>query len=154
MTRWRVSALRPSDLDEVLAIETQSFACPWGRLSFVGELEAAGAGSWVIREPASGGLTAYLFFRRIAEEVHIFRVAVAPGWRRRGMGRRLVDECLKTAVQSGARAVLLEVRPSNIGAVQLYRSFGFRVLATRPGYYPDRREDALILQKELKEEEL
>jgi len=69
------------------------------------------------------------------------------------MGRRLVDECLKTALRGGARAALLEVRPSNTEAVQLYRNVGFRVVATRPVYYPDSREDALILHKELKEEE-
>jgi ribosomal-protein-alanine N-acetyltransferase len=46
------------------------------------------------------------------------------------------------------------MRPSNAEAMALYRSFGFQVVGSRPGYYPDRREDALILRKQLKEEEL
>jgi ribosomal-protein-alanine N-acetyltransferase len=151
---FELSALRPSDLDQVLAIEAHSFACPWGRLSFEGELNGPGASSFILRESGSEAVAAYIFFRRIADEVHIFRVAVAPGWRRRGLGSRLVGACLQTAVQDGARVALLEVRPSNTAAVALYRTFGFRAIATRPGYYPDRREDALILQKELREEEL
>ncbi len=151
---WRLSALRPADLDQVLEIETHSFTCPWGRISFEGELSGPGADSYVIREPGSGAVAAYVFFRRIADEVHIFRIAVAPAWRRRGMGTQLVDACLQAAGQAGARVVLLEVRPSNTEAVALYRKFGFRAVATRPAYYPDGREDALILQKELNKEEL
>jgi ribosomal-protein-alanine N-acetyltransferase len=50
-------------------------------------------------------------------------------------------------------AAVLEVRPSNTDAVALYRRFGFQVIATRPGYYTDRREDALILKLDMKEEE-
>jgi len=154
MTAWEVSRLRPSDLEEVLTIERQAFDPPWGRIAFEGELEAAAAESFVIREPEAGSIAAYIFFRWVADEVHVFRIAVAPAWRRRGMGRELVDHCLKTAVKRGAQAVLLEVRPSNSGALQLYRQFGFRVLATRPAYYADSREAALILHRDLKEEEL
>jgi ribosomal-protein-alanine N-acetyltransferase len=149
-----LSALRSSDLERVLAIETQSFACPWGRISFEDELNGPGAGSFVVREPTSETVAAYIFFRHIADEVHIYRIAVAPEWRRRGMGARLVEACLQTAGRAGARMALLEVRPSNTEAVALYRKFGFRAIASRPDYYSDRREDALILQKELKEEEL
>lgn len=151
---WCLDALRPCDLEQVLDIEARSFTCPWGRLSVEGELCGPGADNFVIREPESGAVAAYIFFRRIADEVHIFRIAVAPAWRRRGMGARLVDACLRAAGRAGARAALLEVRPSNTAAVALYRSYGFRAVATRPGYYPDGREDALILQKELEEEEL
>jgi [ribosomal protein S18]-alanine N-acetyltransferase len=153
MTAWPVSAVQPADLEQVLAIEGLAFTRPWGRLSVEGELNAPGAAGFVIREPQSGRVAAYTFFRRIFDEVHIFRIAVAPAWRRRGMGRRLVERCLRHAAAGGARAVLLEVRPSNTEALQLYRGFGFRFLAVRPGYYPDSREDALIFQKDLKQEE-
>ncbi|MFO7707561.1 MAG: ribosomal protein S18-alanine N-acetyltransferase [Desulfobacterales bacterium] len=154
MTVWRLDALRPSDLDQVLEIETDSFACPWGRRSLEDELNGPGAGSFVIREPGSAAVAAYIFFRRLAEEVHIYRIAVAAAWRRRGMGAQLVQACLQTAGRDGARVALLEVRPSNTEAVALYNRFGFRVIAKRPAYYPDRREDALILQRELEKEEL
>lgn len=151
---WCLDALRPSDLEQVLEIERRSFACPWSRLSFESELQGPGADHFVIRQPESGAVAAYIFFRRIADEVHIFRIAVAPAWRRRGMGAQLVDACLQAAGQGGARTVLLEMRPSNTEAMALYRRFGFRMVGSRPGYYTDRREDALILQKRLKEEEL
>ena len=48
-----------------------------------------------------------------------------------------------------ARAMLLEVRPSNTVGRALYDSCGFVQIGVRKGYYPDtggRREDALVLQ--------
>jgi ribosomal protein S18 acetylase RimI-like enzyme len=46
------------------------------------------------------------------------------------------------------------VRASNTEAIALYCKFGFRVIATRPGYYSDSRENALILKRELKKEDV
>ena len=157
MTQWNLSALSPVDIDPILDIEGRSFGWPWGRMSFAGEADSPGAGSWVVRMPGPTGaeqVVAYIFFRLIADEVHIFRIAVAPEWRRRGIGARLVAECLASAIRRGARLAVLEVRPSSTEALALYRKFGFRVVATRPGYYSDSGEDALILQKEIKEENL
>jgi ribosomal-protein-alanine N-acetyltransferase len=155
MTQWNLSTLSPADIDPILDIEGRSFGWPWGRLSFESEADSPGAGSWVVRTPGPTGaelVVAYIFFRLIADEVHIFRIAVAPEWRRRGIGARLVAECLGSAIRCGARVAVLEVRPSSTAALALYRKFGFRVVATRPGYYSDSDEDALILQKEIKEE--
>ena len=116
MTSWSLSALSPVDIDPIVDIEGRSFGWPWGRLSFEGEADSPGAGSWVVRTPGPTGVeqvVAYIFFRLIADEVHIFRIAVAPEWRRRGIGAQLVAECLGSATRRGARVALLEVRPSS-----------------------------------------
>jgi ribosomal-protein-alanine N-acetyltransferase len=43
----------------------------------------------------------------------------------------------------------LEVRPSNLPAISLYRKTGFREVGRRPGYYDDTREDAIIMSLRL-----
>jgi ribosomal-protein-alanine N-acetyltransferase len=46
--------------------------------------------------------------------------------------------------------MLLEVRPSNTGALALYQEAGFTEIGRRKGYYPaagQRREDALVLRR-------
>lgn len=157
MARWHLTPATTADIETLMALENRCFAWPWGRLSFEGELAGRDGGSLAARAATSSGdeeLIAYLFHRFIADEVHIHRIAVSPEWRRQGIGSRLVGECLQRARRRGVTAVVLEVRPSNTEAVALYRRFGFQVIATRPGYYTDGREDALILKLDIKEEDL
>jgi ribosomal-protein-alanine N-acetyltransferase len=47
-------------------------------------------------------------------------------------------------------SIFLEVRPSNIAAISLYKKMGFKQVGVRKGYYPNgdqEREDALILRR-------
>jgi ribosomal-protein-alanine N-acetyltransferase len=46
----------------------------------------------------------------------------------------------------------LEVRPTNVEALGLYESFGFRVIGRRKGYYFDTGEDALVMEARLSAE--
>jgi ribosomal-protein-alanine N-acetyltransferase len=149
---WQLTRATPADIAALVALENRCFHWPWSRLSFEGEMNAPGADSRVTWTTAAAGqprMIAYIFFRFIAEEVHIFRIAVDPAWRRRGVGARLVTACLESAHGRGLSAAMLEVRRSNTEALKLYRKFGFQVAATRPGYYSDGHEDALILKRTL-----
>jgi ribosomal-protein-alanine N-acetyltransferase len=149
---WQLTRATPADIAALVALENRCFGWPWSRLSFEGEMSAPRADSRVVWATAADGqacLIAYIFFRFIAEEVHIFRIAVDPAWRRRGVGGRLVAACLESARGRGLSAAMLEVRRSNTEALKLYRKFGFQVAAARPGYYSDGHEDALILKRTL-----
>jgi len=150
--RWELTRATPADIGPLVELESRCFDWPWGRLSFEGELTVTGADSrvaWITTAPREKQIVGYIFFRFIAEEVHIFRLAVDSAWRRRGIGTRLVAECLGAARARGLTAAVLEARPSNTEAVELYRKLGFRAVATRRGYYSDHHEDALILKRTL-----
>jgi ribosomal-protein-alanine N-acetyltransferase len=75
----------------------------------------------------------------------VINVAVVPGVRKAGLGKRLLKEALDTFAARGGGMVGLEVRISNQAAQTLYRSFGFSVVGTRPGYYRKENEDALVM---------
>jgi ribosomal-protein-alanine N-acetyltransferase len=47
----------------------------------------------------------------------------------------------------GAVHVILEVRPSNVSARELYEKFGFTLLGIRKEYYQSPPEDALVMIK-------
>ena len=157
MVCWHFTPAAPADIEALTALENRCFRWPWGRLSFEGEIATRDGGSLVARaESASGDeeVIAYLFYRWIADEVHIFRIAVHPEWRRQGIGSQLVRECLRAARRRDVTAAVLEVRASNTEALELYHNFGFRVVATRPKYYSDSGEDALVLKLEIMKEDL
>lgn len=52
----------------------------------------------------------------------------APAWRRKGIGRLLMEECLQCVQRSRGREIYLHVDPERQAAVALYHSFGFEVL--------------------------
>jgi ribosomal-protein-alanine N-acetyltransferase len=97
------------------------------------------------------GPVGFIFCRAAAEEAEILTLAVALGWRRRGLGRALLTEALAAAASHGARRMFLEVARSNRGAIALYKAAGFRRVGERPGYYGAAGEgaDALVLQRDL-----
>jgi len=152
VAEWEFSRAMPADIEALVALERHCFEWPWGRLSFEGELAAATADNrlvWVETTPGNKRIVGYIFFRFIAGEVQIFRIAVDPMWRRQGIGTRLVAACLNAAQAEGLLTAVLEARPSNTGAIELYRKFGFHAAGMRRGYYSDRHEDALILKRTL-----
>lgn len=53
-------------------------------------------------------------------------LAVAPEGRGRGIGRALVDECVRRARRAGAAALGLHTSRSMVAAIRLYESMGFR----------------------------
>lgn len=143
-----VDPMRRADLDAVLAIERASFSMPWSRGAFLYEMEQNRvARCLVVREEAH--VVGYLCLWEVADELHITNVAVHPQWRRRGIGRALLQDVLAEALARGIRMVVLEVRPSNVEARALYESLGFRVVGRRRGYYYDTGEDALVMQTTL-----
>ena len=143
-----VEAMRPGDLEEVLAIERASFTMPWSRGAFLYEIEQNRvARCHVVRE--AGVIVGYLCVWEIADEVHVTNIAIHPAHRRRGIARELMATLIADARARDLRMIVLEVRPSNHHAIALYESFNFRVTGRRRGYYYDTGEDALVMEARL-----
>jgi [ribosomal protein S18]-alanine N-acetyltransferase len=137
-----VRRLTYADLPSVLAIERRSFATPWSLAMFV--LELSKPGGVCLAAAAEGErLAGYLVCSRYADVWHLMNVAVDPGRRRSGIATTLLRR-LFAELGDGAR-VTLEVRKSNVGAIEMYRGFGFEVAGERRRYYQDTGEDALIM---------
>ena len=140
-----------SHLDEVCAIELESYENPWARTAFESELGKKPASfarvALTMETPprVAGYCVAWILF----EHVHIQNLAVHPAHRRGGLGRRLLERALEEGRVRGATAALLEVRRSNEAAQSLYRALGFVEAGTRHQYYSQPSEDALLFRKEL-----
>jgi ribosomal-protein-alanine N-acetyltransferase len=142
--------LRPmvvGDVDEVHALECSVFPHPWSRGNFMDSL-ASGYDAWVLREPA-GALAGYFLLMYALDEAHLLDVAVAAPLHGRGVGRYLLDRIAARARAQRMASILLEVRPSNTRALEVYRHYGYEEIGRRKGYYPaheGRREDAIVMR--------
>lgn len=82
------------------------------------------------------------------DEGHITTIAVAPEYRGRGIGELALNGLIDQALALNADMLTLEVRVTNVVAQQLYLKYGFHPSGTRPRYYTDNGEDALIMWTE------
>ncbi len=90
-----------------------------------------------------GVVRGFLAARQTAPgEREILFIAVDPACRRRGMGRRL----LQNELAASCGEWFLEVRESNLAAIRLYESLGFRMAGRRENYYPDPPESAIVMR--------
>jgi ribosomal-protein-alanine N-acetyltransferase len=136
-----VRKLSFSDLPQIIAIERRAFTSPWSLGMFVLELsKPSGINLAAVR---GGEIVGYVICAKYAEAFHVMTLATAPEHRREGIAGALLDAVI---VRAGEDAnYTLEVRVSNTGAIALYERYGFRGVGTRPRYYADNGEDAIIM---------
>lgn len=150
--------MRVEDVDQVLAIEHLSFPLPWSRESFLREIREIENSRLLvvtededapgIPETSGAGVMGYACWWEVVDECHITNFAVAPAHRRKGVADFLLERILEDAKGRGLLRATLEVRLGNAAAIALYEKWGFTAAAMRPRYYPDNREDALVMWKE------
>jgi ribosomal-protein-alanine N-acetyltransferase len=140
---FTIRTLGYSDLPQVIAIERRSFPTPWSLSMFVLELSKPSGICLAAVDSETGRVIGYLVCSRYDLVWHLMNVAVDPAGRRRGVGRQLLEAMI---AQAGVEEpYTLEVRTSNAPAIALYEQFGFRSAGTRPRYYRDTGEDAVIM---------
>lgn len=142
--RVLIEPMQLADIDAVHLIEAASFPVPWPDYAFRQELQTNRLAHYLVVR-VGDEIVAYAGIWMMVDEAHITTFAVLPGWRRRGVGARLLLALMASARERGARVATLEVRVSNLPARMLYARFGFAPVGVRPHYYSDNREDALIM---------
>ena len=160
-----VEPMSLDDVPQVMTIERESFPLPWPERAYRYELTQNQNSHYVVlrRVPAPDRaerqspwkrlwqrdprppVLGYGGFWMIAGEAHISTLAVAPAWRKRGLGELLLWSMLKRAAAMRAFEATLEVRVSNRVAQRLYQKYGFEEVGRRRRYYQDNGEDALIM---------
>ncbi len=140
-----IRAMNADDLAAVNELDTISFSLPWPPNAFTVELVNPGAQCWVAE--ADGQIAGALVFWRVLDEAELATLSVHPGFRRRGIARKLLQIAIEAAHADGARIYHLEVRAGNLNAQALYKSFGFEAVGRRPKYYRDNGEDAVLMSK-------
>lgn len=139
-----VRELRETDLGRVLELEAELFAPDdWSEGMYREELAER---TRAYRAYEVDGLVVAWGGVYCGSQAEILTIGVDPGWRRRGIGSRMLRELLAIAQERGAREVFLEVRADDPGARALYLNHGFEPLAIRERYYPRSGKDALVMR--------
>ena len=146
-SKLKFAPMKVQDIEDVVRIESDAYPFPWTRGNFLDSL-ASRYDAWVARDLA-GRLAGYFLLLHAVDDVHLLNITVRPDLQGQGLGRQLLDKVISMARAVGIHAVLLEVRPSNLHALAVYRHTGFREIGLRKNYYPatgQNREDAIVMR--------
>ncbi len=136
--------MKKEDLNQVLEIENLSFLNPWTRRMYLSEVSEKDKSYFVVAK-LEDRIIGYGGFWFIVDEAHLTNLAVHPDFRKQGIGTQIMQYLLNLSKQLGVKRATLEVRVSNVIAQKFYTKFGFIPIALRKKYYPDGKEDAVIM---------
>ena len=139
---------RPCDAGQIAALEAEIFGDPWNETDITSYI-CSDLGMCFLATDESG-VIGYILGRKIPPEGEIYRIAVHPEKRQRGIGYRLLSYGLKTEGGEGVETVFLEVRSKNVPAIALYKSYGFTECGKRKNYYQNPADDAVVMIKDSK----
>ena len=143
------ASLRPAtsdDFPQILKIENLSYPEPWTPVQFEAELALPYSRFLVLTDDETDEFVlGYIVYWVQVEGVSLLNVSVHPEWRGLGNAERLMRAMINEAVRNEIPKVILEVRPSNTGAIQLYESLGFKRTHERKSFYKD-GESAWVME--------
>jgi len=138
----------PSDIAAIVAIEKDSFIDPWEQSVFLEALTYYPSTYFVA--VCDGVVVGFVVggLEDTGENIygHLCNLGVSPRYRRRGIGRLLVNRVEHQFALELASGVQLEVRFSNIPAQRFYHRMGYRDVFGIEHYYAN-GEDAIVMMK-------
>lgn len=139
-----IRVMEREDIPQAVAMEQEYFGEPWSEQGFLEALKTPHALflAAVWGEKLIGYCGVYLSM----DEGEITNVAVHRDYRRRGVGRRLLEELQRRTLELQVHTLFLEVRVSNESAVRLYESRGFKEAGLRRNFYRNPVEDAKLMK--------
>ena len=94
-------------------------------------------------------IVGFVIFHVAANVSEIYNIAVESSYARSGIGRQLMAAAVEESARRTAKKVVLEVRKSNLAAINFYLKFQFKMVGERKNYYSNPIEDAYVMELEI-----
>jgi ribosomal-protein-alanine N-acetyltransferase len=131
-----------NDLEEAYKIELSVNPSPWKYETFLSSFEVGHKGLICKQD---NQIIGFIIFSPINPEAHILSISVKKEMQSKGIGTLLLNSMLDQCKVMNYKKIFLEVRASNIQAINFYEKLGFSKDAIRNNYYTDNSEDALLM---------
>ena len=143
-----ITGMQKRHIEALAEIEKECFSAPWSYEGLAEEL--ANPSAYFLVAEVSGSAAGYAGMYHVIDEGYITNIAVKKELRNRGIARSLLRKFDEFASENGLSFISLEVRKSNIPAINLYLSEGYRQEGERRDFYSNPAENALIMTKRYK----
>lgn len=143
-----IRSMVEKDIDVIVSLEKQIFTSAWTKDHFRYELTKNPFSNNLVLEKEAT-IIGYIGFWLLGDQTQITTLGICPTEQGRGYAKVLMDACIRATEEQGYTIITLEVRVSNVVAINLYQRYGFEIVTTRKNYYQDTNEDAYLMLKRL-----
>ena len=141
-----IALIRPASFDDIssiVEIENKTNQMPWSKAQFLSSMEV---GHYSVVMHKDSDILGFAIHSPIIPESHLLNIAIDPAYQGKGLGDKLLQQIILQNRTIGVKTISLEVRVSNLPAINLYEKRGFHKDAIRPDYYSGSpKEDALLM---------
>ena len=141
-----IALIRPASFDDIssiVEIENKTNQMPWSKAQFLSSMEV---GHYSVVMHKDSDILGFAIYSPIIPESHLLNIAIDPAYQGKGLGDKLLQQIILQNRIIGVKTISLEVRVSNLPAINLYEKRGFHKDAIRPDYYSGSpKEDALLM---------
>ena len=125
---------------------------PWSQKAFA---ESINEDMYIfLKAVEDNNIVGYISLYKSFDEGDVVNLAVKEEYRRRGIATKLLESLIEWCKENGIGRLLLDVRESNNQAISLYSKKGFERLYIRKDFYDKPKEDGVVMQLKLANDEL
>ena len=144
--------------DKILEIQTECGLSVWTKNDYTSELEREDS-IFKIAQKADGKIIGFALVRLLIgnpnsknssfDSSEILNIAVLNSFQHKGIGQMIFDEIVCELERKNTFEIWLEVKKSNINAINFYQKNGFEIQFERKNYYTNPTENALVFLRQI-----
>lgn len=132
----RIIEGQPQDVARIMPVMHAAFDAKfgeaWNAAQCTSMLALPYSNLWMAE--VDGKICGFAISRGIIDEEELLMIGVDPVWRKRSIGRALIEKVMNNAADNGRLFLFLEVRDGN-PAHNFYNNIGFSQIGRRKNYY-------------------
>ncbi|MCQ2911566.1 MAG: ribosomal protein S18-alanine N-acetyltransferase [Clostridia bacterium] len=142
-----IREMNDQDIETCYEIQAESIIHPWSHDMFVDDYKNDNSLYYV--HETDDAITSYIAYQIVLDEATIMSIATKQDERKKGYGNVLLNGTFNKLKDKGIKKIFLEVRSTNVDAINLYKKNEFEEMSVRKNYYNDPTCDAIIMVKNL-----
>ncbi len=158
----KIQKLAKKDIDFVKDLEIECNLENWSKEDYLDEiLREDSINLIILEEKVKCGFliaryqvntTTLEIAKEIDIEAEIYNIAIANSHRNKNLGSMLIEVLINNLDRINNRKIFLEVRHSNIVALNFYKKNKFCEIGSRPNFYSSPTEEAVLMSRIIRRE--
>jgi ribosomal-protein-alanine N-acetyltransferase len=148
MENLLIEKFDPVEINKILEIERNSFEKKeiFSKEYLLGIFKAWPNGTLMAK--VNGETVGYVIGKKNEESGLVVSIAVKKEWRRKGIGKELMEKLIENFKKERVKIIFLHVREENREAINFYQKLGFKIVELVENYYSN-GENAYLMERSL-----